>query len=150
MAHPNWANAAPASRVVQPPRAIVARGGTAPVPVAEPIVGFLDMRNGRPVLYAKANSNVEVSGWTACSVAGSAIRNVILFVDGVQQTAVKEFFSRADVAATFGRPDFEMSGWKVSVPLAGWKSGEHTLAAQGVCSRGEKGLLPAFRLNIIE
>jgi hypothetical protein len=108
------------------------------------------MRSGRPVLYAKQDSHVEVSGWTACSVPGSNVTHVVIRIDGVQRAEARDFFSRPDVAAAYGRPEFEMTGWRVGVPLTGLKPGEHELVAEGVGSRGEKGLLPAFRLNIFE
>jgi hypothetical protein len=91
-----------------------------------------------------------VGGWTACSVSGSRLSRVIILVDGVPRGEVKEFSSRPDVAAAFSRPDFEMSGWRTSISLTGLKAGEHSLTAQGLGSHGEKGTLPAFRLNILE
>ena len=121
-----------------------------PLPVTEPILGYLDMRDGKPSLFAQRNSKVQVSGWTACSVPGSSLSKVVVLVDGEQRAEVKEFFSRPDVAAAFGRPEFEMSGWRATLSLGGLKPGEHVVTAEGVGSRGEKGALPAFRLTILE
>jgi hypothetical protein len=126
------------------------RAEMVPVPVSEPIVGNLDMRDGKPVLFAKESSRVEVSGWTGCSVAGSTLSRVAILIDGVQRGEVKEFFSRPDVAAAFGRPEFEMSGWRTMVSLTGVKTGEHVLAARGFGSHGETGVLPPFRLSVFE
>jgi hypothetical protein len=123
---------------------------TPPVPITESILGYLDTRDGKSTFFAKEGSQLQVSGWTACSVPGSALNRVIILVDGVPQGDVKEFFSRPDVADTFGRPEFEMTGWRTSIPLTGLKPGEHSLTAQGIGSRGEKGTLPAFHLMIFE
>jgi len=108
------------------------------------------MRDGKPTLFAKKDSQIEVSGWTACSVPGSMVGRVVVLVDGTERGEVREFFSRPDVAAAFGRPDFEMSGWRAAISLAGLKAGQHTLAAQGIGSHGEKSTLPAFHLDILE
>ena len=75
---------------------------------------------------------------------------MILSIDGKERGEAKDFFSRPDVAAAFGRPEFEMSGWRTVLSLNGLKAGEHTLTAQGAGSHGEKGALPAFRVYIFE
>jgi len=123
---------------------------TVAVPVPDPVIGFVDMRDGKPIIFAKKGSVVDVSGWTACAVPGSTISSVILSTDGTRRAEVKEFLPRPDVAEAFGRPEFQLSGWRARVPLAGLNVGEYALTAQGVCSNGEKGVVPAFRMSIFE
>ena len=150
MGRPSWRDAPPGRPVSAPSRAASSAPKTVPAQPVEAILGFLDMRNGKPVVYAKANSRLEVSGWTACSVPGSKLDRVAVLIDEVQRGEVREFFSRPDVATKFGRPDFEMSGWKTVISLTDVKPGEHSLIARGFGSRGETGSLPAFRLHIFE
>jgi len=121
-----------------------------PVPVADKIVGYLDMRGGKPLLFAKEGSHLDVSGWAACSVPGSSISAVKILINGDLRGEVKTFLPRPDVAAAFGRPEFEMSGWRATVSLAGLKAGDYTIVAQGIGSRGEIGTLPTFHLTVLE
>ena len=149
MGRPSWLNPPPQiSGPASPSPAPNSKRN--PLPVSEPILGFLDMRDGKPTLFATEGSELEVSGWTACSVPGSTLSEVIVLVDGMPRGKVHIFSSRPDVAAAFGRSDFEMSGWRTAISLAGFKVGEHTLTAQGVGSHGEKGTLPAFRLDVLQ
>ena len=125
-------------------------GSQTPVPVADKIVGYLDMRGGKPLLFAKEGSHLDVSGWAACSVPGSSISAVRILINGDLRGEVKTFLPRPDVAAAFGRPEFEMSGWRATVSLAGLKAGDYTIVAQGIGSRGEIGTLPTFHLTVLE
>jgi hypothetical protein len=150
MERPSWRDVPPVRPSKPASRPAGTASGAPPVPVSQPIVGFIDVLNGKPVLFAREGTRVEVSGWTACSVAGSKLSHVVILIDGAPRAEVKEFFSRPDVAAAFGRSDFEMSGWRTVVPLRDLKAGEHTLVARGVGAAGEIGELPPFRLNIFQ
>jgi hypothetical protein len=55
---------------------------------------------------------------------------------------------RRDVAAAFGRPDFENSGWKASFAAQGLKAGTHPITARVTCAGGETGTLPPFQLIV--
>jgi hypothetical protein len=118
--------------------------------VKDAILGYLDMRDGKPVLFARQGDQLDVSGWTACSVPGSTLRSVTILVGGEERGMVKDFFPRPDVARAFGRRDFEMSGWRTTIQLEGLKPGQYALTARGLGSCGEAGTLPAFRLVISE
>jgi hypothetical protein len=116
----------------------------------DPVVGYLDMRDGRPTLFASAGGVLEVSGWAACSAPGSALSSVTVLIDGQSRGDVKSFYKRPDVAAAYGRPEFALSGWSATVGIAGMKAGDYKITARGLCSHGEQGLLPDFRLTILE
>jgi hypothetical protein len=153
MGHPDWA-----ATPVPKPKPVVRRAGAAAagtpktpgLAVTAAIMGFLDMRDGKPELYARKGSSVTISGWTVCSVAGSTLQRVVILIDNEQRAEVAEFFSRPDVAAAYARPDFEMSGWRATVPLKDLPAGEHTITARGIGSRGEEATLPAFPLSILQ
>ena len=114
----------------------------------QPVVGFLDMVDGKPILSGAVGSDVQLSGWAACSDHESPLAKVDILIDNKTiATAVPSFF-RPDVAAAYGRPDFEKSGWQSSLSLRGVDAGEHVLSARGACEKGETGLLPPFRLVV--
>lgn len=147
---PSWLSA-PSVHVSQAAaHAVAASSSAAAAPLKGTIVGYLDMRDGKPALFAKEDTKVEISGWMACSSSTSRLNEVVILIDGEARGETKEFFSRPDVAAAFDRPDFEMSGWRTTVSIAGLKPGQHTLSARGIGSHGETGTVPAFDLNILE
>ena len=130
------AAAAPATAPAE--RATIAAGQT--------VVGFMDTAEGKPLLYGKTGGDLTVSGWAACADAGSPAAKVEILIDEKAVATAAPAAARPDAAAAYGRPDFEKSGWKASVSLKGVAAGGHQLGARVTCSKGESGLLPAFRL----
>jgi hypothetical protein len=120
----------------------------AEIPPGKSVVGFLDMVNGNPVVLAKRDGEVQVSGWAACVDPASPLSKVEVLVDGKIRTDTAPSYARPDVMAAYGRPDFEKSGWKASFSAHGIEMGEHALKAIVTCSKGEVGVLPSFRLTI--
>src|SRR5262245_50400362 len=82
MGRPDWA-----ATPVPKPKPVVRRAAAAGtpktpgLPVTAAILGFLDMREGKPELYARKGSSVAISGWTVCSVAGSTLQRVVILID---------------------------------------------------------------------
>ena len=121
---------------------------TAKIPPNQAVVGFIDMIDGKPAVPVPPTGNPQISGWAACVDASSTSAHIDILIDRHPVAATKVSFSRPDVAKAYGRPDFEKSGWKVLIPTAGIKPGDHELTAQVTCSGGEKGVLPPFRLLV--
>jgi len=121
---------------------------TTKIPPNQAVVGFMDMIDGKPAVSVPPNGNPQISGWAACVNASSTPADINILIDKDPVAATKISFSRPDVAKAYGRPDFEKSGWKVLVPTAGIKAGDHELTARVTCSGGEKGVLPSFRLLV--
>jgi hypothetical protein len=120
------------------------------IPPGQPVIGFLDMVDGKPLVGAKRDSNVQVSGWAACVDADSPLVKVEVVVDdGVIANAFTSY-PRSDVAEAYDRSDFVKSGWKASVSTDQMGSGQHALKARVTCAKGESGELPAFSLNIAD
>jgi hypothetical protein len=120
------------------------------IPAGQHVVGFLDMMNGKPVVLASRDSDVQLSGWAACIDADSPLTKVEVLVDDKvkAEAAPSSSYPRPDVAAAYGRPDFEKSGWRTSFSTHGMEAGDHELKALVKCSKGESGMLPVFSLNI--
>lgn len=124
------------------------RAAAIAIPAGQQVVGFLDMVHGKPVIVARPDDEVQLSGWAACVAADSPLTKVEIRVDDKAKATATPSYPRPDVAAAYGRPDFEKSGWKASFPARGTEAGEHTLKASVTCSKGEIGVLPVFSLNI--
>lgn len=118
------------------------------VPPGQHVIGFLDMEHGKSAIFAKRDNDIQLSGWAACVDTDSRLVKVEILVDDKVKADAATNYPRADVAAAYGRPDFERSGWKASFPGRGIEMGDHSLKASVTCSKGEVGLLPAFSLGI--
>jgi len=116
--------------------------------VGQAAVGFVDMKEGKPILSGTSGSDIEVSGWAACADADSPLTKIEVLIDEKPLLATMPTFSRPDVAAAYGRPDFEKSGWKTSVSLRSIDTGDHELSVKVTCSKGKTALLPPFRLDV--
>ena len=125
--------------------------GAAPkmtLPAGQPVVGFLDVVDDKPVLTAKADADILVSGWAACAERDSPLVKVEILVDQKTIASAAPAYARPDVAEAYDRPDFENSGWRSSLPLRNIEAGDHELTARATCASGETGLLPPFRLVV--
>jgi hypothetical protein len=120
----------------------------ASIPPGQSVLGFLDMVDGKPIVLAATNSQVQVSGWAACVEADSPLDKVEVLVDDKVKAVGSVAFPRPDVANYYGRADLEKSGWKASFSAHGIEAGVHTLKARVTCAKGESGILPDFSLDI--
>jgi hypothetical protein len=118
------------------------------IAAGQPVVGFLDMVDGKPILSGEAGSDIRVSGWAACTDSESPLAKLDILIDKKTTATAAPTFPRPDVAAAYGRSDFEKSGWKSSLSLRGVDSGEHELSVRVTCAKGETGLVPPFRLVV--
>ena len=145
-----WTRSEPHAPDVKPPNTN-AGGTTSPafqIPASQTVVGFMDMIDGKPAISGATGANLQLSGWAACVNQGSSLVNVEILIDKHIAANTKTTLSRPDVASAYHRADFERSGWKVSVPLAGIQPGDHELSARIACSGGESGPVPPFRLLV--
>jgi hypothetical protein len=138
-----WPRGAP-----QPAESNPSPSAATKIPSNQGIIGFLNMIDGKPVISAPSSGAPQVSGWAACVDEKSTLTSVEVLVDKNPVTTANTGSPRPDVAKAYGRGDFEKSGWKASIPVAGLKAGDHELAVRVTCSAGEKALLPPFRLLI--
>ena len=121
---------------------------TMAIPAGQSVVGFLDMVDGKPTLSGQDGRELHMSGWAACADSKSPLSKVDLLVDQRTMATVTPAYPRPDVAAAYGRSDFEKSGWKSSISVRGVDVGEHKLTAIVTCANGEIGSLPPFRLVV--
>jgi hypothetical protein len=118
------------------------------VPSGQAAVGFLDMVDDNPIYQVAAGGTLSLSGWSACADAASPISKLEILIDNKPVGNATVSFSRPDVANAYGRPDFDRSGWKTTLPTRGIAPGNHQIAARAICVNGASALLPAFQLVV--
>jgi hypothetical protein len=125
-------------------------GGTVKLalPAGLAVVGFLDQVDGKPEVSAAAGSDFHISGWAACADPQAHSQGVEILIDNQPQVKNATAISRPDVAAAYGRPDFEKSGWKADLSTRNLTAGAHPITARVACTNGQAGTLPPFRLMI--
>jgi hypothetical protein len=112
------------------------------------VVGYLNRVDGKPVISVTGGDEVHVSGWAACSSVASPLVQVEILVDHQAKANAAASLPRPDVAAAYGRPDFQHSGWTASFSARGIHAGTHSLTARATCTGGEAGTLPPFQLIV--
>ncbi len=125
-----------------------AKSPKATIPAGQPVLGFLDMADGKPIINASAGKDIGISGWAVCLGADSPLTTVDILVDKQVKAQASLSHSRPDVANAYGRPEFDRSGWTAAVPAGAVGIGMHELTARVACAHGESGTLPPFRLSI--
>jgi hypothetical protein len=105
------------------------------IPPGQHVIGYLDMVHGKPAILARRDSDVQLSGWAACVDADSPLVKVEILVDDKVQADAAISRPRLDVAAAYGRPDFERSGWRASFSSRGMGTGDRSLKASVTCSK---------------
>ena len=138
----------PAAIAPAPASAPPSATATLTVPAGQPVAGFLDQVGGKTVLTAAEGADLPISGWAGCADPQAQVKAVELLVDNQPKASTTTSSSRPDVAAAYGRPDFEKSGWKATLPTRGLRAGTHPLSARVTCTNGQAGVLPAFQLNV--
>jgi hypothetical protein len=118
------------------------------VPSGQAAVGFLDMVDDKPTYQVAAGGTLNMSGWAACADAVSPISKLQSLIENKPAGSATVSFSRPDVAKAYGRPDFDRSGWKATVPMRGIAPGNHQIAARAICANGANTLLPMFQLVV--
>jgi hypothetical protein len=119
-----------------------------PEAIGAPVVGYMDQGDQGAFISATRHDALPVSGWAACADPTSPLATVEVLVDKKVKAKAAPSIMRPDVAHAYGRPDFELSGWKTTFSAADVTPGIHELTARGVCKKGETGIFPAFRLDI--
>jgi hypothetical protein len=91
---------------------------------------------------------LRAQGWAVSAVSGAPVITVTLLVDGNPVAETATFELRPDVAAAFGRPDFEKSGWKIEVPLKKLGPGKHPVTIRAINKNGDKLTVPGVSLTL--
>lgn len=134
----------------EPPREVAAFHSqpTLHVQPHDRAVGFVDSTMASQAAPGSGTRSLDAHGWAASCVPAVSLTNVILLVDGKPAGETKSFYPRPDVAAAYGRPDFELSGWKLSSTVGPLSSGDHTVTLRAVLANGESIDLPGPKLTI--
>jgi hypothetical protein len=96
--------------------------------------GWLDRVEGK----ARIGGTVEVIGWAAAERPETRIEGIEILLDGVEIAEAAEGIERADVADSFGKPEWSRSGWEAQVAMDEILPGEHKIEAVARDSRGMK------------
>lgn len=134
----------------QPPtaRTAVHEQPTAHVQPQDRAVGFVDRIVASQGVPSSDKRSLEAGGWAVSCVPAVSLTSVILLVDGKPAGEAKGFSSRPDVAAAYGRSDFESSGWNISSSLGPLSAGNHTVTLRAVLANGESIDIPGPQLTI--
>jgi len=93
------------------------------------------------------NRSLGARGWAVSCVPAVSLTSVIVLVDGKPAGETKSFSPRPDVAAAYGRSDFESSGWNIVASVGPLRAGDHTVTLRAVLANGEYIDLPGPRLT---
>jgi hypothetical protein len=110
-------------------------------------LGSVDSAIVVPVAGNPSMRSLHASGWAVSTVSGLPVM-VEITLDGTSIAQVKGFSARPDVAAAFGRSDFEMSGWNFSLVFGPVQPGNHQLVVRAVNPRGDVVVLPGARAHL--
>ena len=119
-------------------------------PPDAPIFGYVDAREGRFFVQARSRDRVWVSGWVASRRCGAPVREIKLRLHGHELGAVRDFYSRPDVAAHFGRGNLLRSGWQALVYLPALRPGRYELIVEATDHEGISGSLAPWPVHITE
>lgn len=113
-----------------------------PIPPRAIVLGFIDVAEIKTAGESGSEPSVTAMGWAVSCRPRVPLMKVVTLIDDkpVAQTAV--FFPRPDVSAAFGRPEFDLSGWQLTVPLREPLTRAHKLVFQAVNSDGAAIELP--------
>ena len=109
---------------------------------SQEVMGWLDRVEGRPRVGAKVN----VVGWAAVERQENRIEEVEILLDGIEIGDAVEGVERSDVAESYGKPNWNRSGWEAEVTLDKVLPGEHRIDAVALDSSGAKFPLRGGRL----
>jgi hypothetical protein len=110
-------------------------------------LGFVDRIVASQEPPGSGNLSLEAHGWAVSCLPAVSLASVILLVDGKPVGETKSFSSRPDVAAAYGRSDFESSGWNIS-SVGSLLPGYHSVTLRAVLANGESILIPGPTLTV--
>jgi len=101
-------------------------------------------------LVAQTDSYLPVNGWAAATSSAAHVARVELHLNQATIATVTDFGRRPDLAAAFGRPDFEWSGWHCNVSTKKLQPGEYELQLRVIGSDGNSQVVVSKKLTIVE
>lgn len=103
--------------------------------------GWLDRVEGKP----RIGSAVNVVGWAAAERPGCRIETIEILMDGIEIGEAVRGVERSDVANSYGKPDWNKSGWEAEVQLDKILPGEHKIEAVVLDSSQARHMLSGAR-----
>ena len=114
-----------------------------------PMFGYIDKHTGSDTIEARASDRLLFSGWAVSTRASASVVEVVLEAGPARLATFRDFYPRPEVAATFDRPDFRLSGWRGYCFLPrNLPRGDHPLVASAIDSDGLRVNLPPLTLRI--
>lgn len=120
------------------------------VPSDRKVLGSVETAGVSRRVIGRVNGKIVLVGWAAFTGPQSSLSGIAILVDGVQRAETNSFFDRPDIAASFGRLDFELSGWEVFLPLSGLRPGKYNLTVEAFTETGASASLHPVQLQVIE
>jgi organic radical activating enzyme len=114
-----------------------------------PMFGYIDRLNGTDTFSGRASDRLLFSGWCASTRPETPVCQVTLRAGDFQIGVFRDFYPRPEVAATFDRSDFRMSGWRAHCFLPRTMTpGDYPLVARATDAGGLQIDLPALTLRV--
>lgn len=99
---------------------------------------------------AQLEGYLALSGWVAPVSSQVHVVKAEVMVDGLVLATIEDFEYRPDVAAAFGRPDFQQSGWHCVISPKKLKPGDYKLQVRVTGSDGAAEVAISKNLTIVE
>jgi hypothetical protein len=113
-------------------------------------IGVVDLAgNANGNATVPQGGSLNVSGWAADTATGSPVQSVTIFVDGNSKGTATLNGARPDVASSYGRSDFNNSGWSFQMPASTLSLGQHTVTATAVGLSGTAPLAGSKTINVV-
>jgi organic radical activating enzyme len=116
------------------------------VPVPDsPVFGYSD----HSFFEVRDRDRISISGWAASQKHG-AVKEVRIRIAGEEIGIVKDFFSRPEIAISYGRADLANCGWRTMLFLPHLRHGEHQLIPTVIDADGTQADLPAITVKVVD
>jgi hypothetical protein len=115
-----------------------------PIPDS-PVFGY----NDHSLFEVRDRDRISISGWAASQKHG-VVKEVRIRIAGEEIGIVRDFFSRPDVAISYGRADLANCGWRTMLFLPHLRHGEHQLIPTAIDADGMCADLPATTVRVVD
>ena len=101
-------------------------------------------------MEARSRDRLAFSGWAASREHGAPLKEIQITLEAKSMRVVRDFYTRPDIAAHFGRSEFAKSGWRTMVDLPALTNGEYQIKVMAIAPDGGSACLQDIPLRIVD
>jgi len=116
----------------------------------EPVFGKVESLIGSSYVEARSRDRLAFSGWAASREHGAPLKEIQITLEAKSMRVVRDFYTRPDIAAHFGRSEFAKSGWRTMVDLPALTNGEYQIKVMAIAPDGGSACLQDIPLRIVD